>query len=300
MCITVVGSINVDFVAKVKSLVLPGETILAKESHYFPGGKGANQALACARLGGDTCFIGKLGNDSNAELALSLLSKSRCELKVTRLETAATGLAVILLDDSGENSIVVSSGANALWHETDEQIAQMLSDTTILVLQLEIPIDIVKRFLTIAKNMNIKTVLNPSPVSADIKDALPLVDLLLMNRTEAEYFIGESIKETSDCAQKIRSLGAGEAIVTSGAQGALIFQSASFVKIPAVEVNVTDTTAAGDTYTGALVAKLSKGEDLPSAARFASYASAIAVSKMGAQPSIPDCGDVELMMNQFK
>ena len=285
---------------QVKSMVLPGETILAQESHYFPGGKGANQALACARSGGETCLVGKTGNDSNAELALSLLAESRCTLNISSLQEANTGLAIILLDSHGENSIIVSAGANAVWHESDEQIAALLSNTRILVLQLEIPITVVKRFLTIAKSLGIKTVLNPSPVSSEIREALPMVDLLLMNKTEAEYFTGKTVDDTPGYAQHIDSLGAGETVVTLGEQGALVFQAGNIEKVAAVKTQVIDTTAAGDTYAGALVARLSNGDDLLSAAQYASAASAIAVSKMGAQPSIPTDEEVASIINDCR
>jgi ribokinase len=297
MSITVVGSINVDFVVKVHAMVLPGETITAQESFKFTGGKGANQALACARLGGDTSFVGKLGSDANADMALSLLSGSACKLDVTRLKNTNCGLAIILLDDQGENSIIVSPGANHVWNETDLEIVGILEHTKILVLQLEIPTDVVKRFITIAKSMNIKVVLNPSPINAEIVEFLPLIDLLLMNKTEAEYFTGETPQGTPEYAKCIRALGAAESVVTLGADGALIFQRYKISHIEAQSANVVDTTAAGDTYAGALVARTYRGDSLPSAARYASYAAGIAVSRMGAQPSIPLASEVDSIMS---
>lgn len=297
MSITVVGSVNLDLVVKVKSMVAPGETILAQEYQHFPGGKGANQALACTRLGGETRLIGKSGDDANADMALSLLSESGCQLNVGRLQGVGTGLAIIMLDESGENSIVVSPGANHLWPETDEQIADMLEGTTIVVLQLEIPVDVVKRVLTIANSMGIKTVLNPSPVNAQIKEVLPLVDVLLMNETEAQQFTAQPATNTEDYAQTIRSLGAGDTVVTLGPEGALIIARDSIEHVPAQTVKVVDTTAAGDTYTGALVSRMFAGDSLLSAAKYASHAAALAVGTLGAQPSIPYHKDVELVIN---
>jgi ribokinase len=300
MRITVVGSINVDLVAKTNSMVSPGETVLAEETYYFPGGKGANQALACARLGGDTGFIGKLGDDHNAEIALTLLSKSSCKMQTSRIVDTATGLAIILLDANGENSIVVSPGANYSWSETDEEITRILDGTQILVLQLEIPIDTVKRFLKIAREKGIRTVLNPSPVTPEIRDALPLVDLLLVNKTEAEYFTGMEADNSVEYRDCIRSLGVAAAVVTLGSEGALVFEQNKVSSVSARQANVVDTTAAGDTYTGALVSRLSKGYDLPAAAEFASYASAIAVSRMGAQPSIPTQNEVDSLIDAIR
>ncbi len=293
MSITVVGSINADLVLKVRSLVAPGETILAESSDLFPGGKGANQALACSRMGGDTVFVGKVGKDSNAELALAILSDSSCRVQVSRVDKASTGLAVIMLDDAGENSIVVSPGANHSWNESDEEVEKILEGTQIVILQLEIPVDVVIRFLRVAKSMGIKTVLNPSPVHDKIRDALPLVDLLLMNKTEAEYFTGAEPNNSCEFGKRVQSLGINEAIVTLGSEGSLIFAANEITHVPAYEAEMVDTTASGDTYTGALVARLSKGDSLKDAAKYASLASSIAVGRMGAQPSIPVSHEVE-------
>jgi ribokinase len=214
-------------------------------------------------------FVEKLGGDSNAEMALSLLSESSCELNVSRLNEESTGLAIIMLDKHGENSIVVCPGANQLWTETDEDIKGFLEGAEIVVLQLEIPIDFVKRVLIIARKMKVKTVFNPSPVCEEILEFLPYVDLLLVNKSEAEYFTGMEAQATADYKERIESLGVSEAVVTLGA---------------------------GDTYAGALVARLSQGYGLESSAEYAGYASATAVYRLGAQPSIPVQAEVGLMI----
>lgn len=292
MSIAIIGSINIDLVVETDKPVSQGETILAKKRHYFPGGKGANQALACARIGGDATFIGKVGDDDNADVALSYLTSSNLKLDVDRLPGADTGMAIVMLDGKGNNSIVVSQGANTVWTETDEDIERHLNDIEMLVVQLETPVPIVKRFLQISKRKGIKTVLNPSPVTPEISDLLPFVDILVMNESEAEYIAGQRVQCTEDFQEKIKLLGVGEVIVTLGSKGSFVFQSNDITHIQAYKTNVVDTTAAGDTFTGALVSRLYQKDDFLTAADYASCAAAIAVSRIGAQSSIPTAEEV--------
>lgn len=290
--IIVIGSSNVDMVVRTSHLPAPGETILGGEFFMNQGGKGANQAVAIKRLGGNLIFMAKLGNDVLGRQSVGYFKKEGIDTRYIALdEDSASGVALISVDDHAENSIVVASGANMLLNEQDvDKMLEEMCEGDILLMQLEIPFQTVEYAARKAFGKGVKVVLNPAPARSLPKELFRHLYMVTPNRIEAEMLTGIKIANDADVekvAEEICAMGVKNVIITLGSKGCLIREEGVSYRIDAFKVEPIDTTAAGDTFNGALCVGLSEGMDLKQAAVMASKASSIAVTRMGAQSSIP-------------
>lgn len=290
--IIVIGSSNVDMVVRTSHLPAPGETILGGEFFMNQGGKGANQAVAIKRLGGNLIFMAKLGNDVLGRQSVGYFKKEGIDTRYIALdEDSASGVALISVDDHAENSIVVASGANMLLNEQDvDKMLEEMCEGDILLMQLEIPLQTVEYAARKAFGKGVKVVLNPAPARSLPKELFRHLYMVTPNRIEAEMLPGIKIANDADVekvAEEICAMGVKNVIITLGSKGCLIREEGVSYRIDAFKVEPVDTTAAGDTFNGALCVGLSEGMDLKQAAVMASKASSIAVTRMGAQSSIP-------------
>ena len=290
--IIVIGSSNVDMVLRTSHLPAPGETILGGEFFMNQGGKGANQAVAIKRLGGNLIFMAKLGNDVLGRQSVGYFKKEGIDTRYIALdEDSASGVALISVDDHAENSIVVASGANMLLNEQDvDKMLEEMCEGDILLMQLEIPLQTVEYAARKAFGKGVKVVLNPAPARSLPKELFRHLYMVTPNRIEAEMLTGIKIANDADVekvAEEICAMGVKNVIITLGSKGCLIREEGVSYRIDAFKVEPVDTTAAGDTFNGALCVGLSEGMDLKQAAVMASKASSIAVTRMGAQSSIP-------------
>lgn len=290
--IIVIGSSNVDMVVRTSHLPAPGETILGGDFFMNQGGKGANQAVAIKRLGGNLIFMAKLGNDVLGRQSVGYFKKEGIDTRYIALdEDSASGVALISVDDHAENSIVVASGANMLLNEQDvDKMLEEMCEGDILLMQLEIPLQTVEYAARKAFGKGVKVVLNPAPARSLPKELFRHLYMVTPNRIEAEMLTGIKIANDADVekvAEEICAMGVKNVIITLGSKGCLIREEGVSYRIDAFKVEPVDTTAAGDTFNGALCVGLSEGMDLKQAAVMASKASSIAVTRMGAQSSIP-------------
>lgn len=290
--IIVIGSSNVDMVVRTSHLPAPGETILGGEFFMNQGGKGANQAVAIKRLGGNLIFMAKLGNDVLGRQSVGYFKKEGIDTRYIAVdEDSASGVALISVDDHAENSIVVASGANMLLNEQDvDKMLEEMCEGDILLMQLEIPLQTVEYAARKAFGKGVKVVLNPAPARSLPKELFRHLYMVTPNRIEAEMLTGIKIANDADVekvAEEICAMGVKNVIITLGSKGCLIREEGVSYRIDAFKVEPVDTTAAGDTFNGALCVGLSEGMDLKQAAVMASKASSIAVTRMGAQSSIP-------------
>lgn len=290
--IIVIGSSNVDMVVRTSHLPAPGETILGGEFFMNQGGKGANQAVAIKRLGGNLIFMAKLGNDVLGRQSVGYFKKEGIDTRYIALdEDSASGVALISVDDHAENSIVVASGANMLLNEQDvDKMLEEMCEGDILLMQLEIPLQTVEYAARKAFGKGVKVVLNPAPARSLPKELFRHLYMVTPNCIEAEMLTGIKIANDADVekvAEEICAMGVKNVIITLGSKGCLIREEGVSYRIDAFKVEPVDTTAAGDTFNGALCVGLSEGMDLKQAAVMASKASSIAVTRMGAQSSIP-------------
>lgn len=300
--ILVIGSSNTDLIAKVERFPRAGETV---EGDFFlqaMGGKGANQALAAHRLGGDVKFITCLGDDANGQNTLRYYAQEGLDVSASLTVTdAPTGTAMILVNREGENCIIITPGANNMLSPTYiEQIQDEIALASIVVLQMEIPMETVRKVCALADKYDTQVLLNVAPAREIDAAMLRMTDFLVVNETEIEMISGQSIAQSGAEAvmETLIRRGARTVILTLGRNGCLVRSGSVNVHIPAFDVEAVDTTAAGDTFCGALVAQLSKAVDLIEAVKFATAASAICVTKMGAQPSIPTARDIRSFLLQ--
>ena len=292
--ILVVGSANTDMVISAEHFPLPGETMMGPGCMTNHGGKGANQAVAAARLEGNTAFIGKVGDDQFGHSTIEMMKGEGIDVSgLTVTSEQASGVALITTVPSGENSIIVDSGANGLLRPEDITNAEKLfEDAGIVLMQLETPIDTLTEAAAMAKKHGAYVVLNPAPAP---KEPLPVellknVDLLIPNETEAAYISGVNIAGDEDlpaAMNEIQKLGVKDVIITVGSRGVCARIDGEMVTVPAFKVKAIDTTAAGDTFCGALCVALSNGKPLVEAIRFGCKASSISVTRRGAQMSMP-------------
>lgn len=290
--IIVAGSINMDMVVKTSSIPHPGQTVLGGTFFMNPGGKGANQAIAVARLGGSVGFIGKTGSDMFGKQAfLSFVQEGVDTYGVTTDHSVPSGVALITVEESGENCIVVAPGANGLLSSEDVAAAfEAHADCRIMLVQLEIPMETVAYAANYAQSRGIKVILNPAPANEQVKDIFHLIDIITPNRDEAELLSGVRIDDLESAklaAETINRMGAKTVVITLGSKGAVLLEDGNFSYIPAIEIKAIDTTAAGDVFNGALAVAIAEGKDLTMAISFACNAAGKAVTKLGAQASIP-------------
>lgn len=295
--ILVIGSSNTDMTIKSPRLPAPGETILGGVFHMGPGGKGANQAVAAKRLGGDVTFICKVGRDIFGENAVKGYQKEGIDTSHTLYSDEASGTALILVDDSGENCIAVAPGANGDLSPADiDSVADVIKAADYLILQLEIPVESVLKAAQIAHDAGVYVILNPAPACKLPKELFKYISLITPNQTESALMTGIDVKDEASRNEAIAAfhkMGVKDVIVTLGSKGSLVCQGDSQVFVEALKVKAVDATAAGDTFCGAVCVALSEGKSLEDAARFATKASALTVQKMGAQDSIPYKSDIK-------
>ena len=289
--ILVVGSSNTDMTVKTKYLPKPGETVLGNDFTMGPGGKGANQAVAASRLGGEVKFICKVGRDIFGDNAIAHYRNEKLDTAGILRSDEPSGVALISVDAQAENSIVVASGANGDLNEADIEASRKdLEKCGILLLQLEIPVPSVLKAAKIAHEAGAMVVLNPAPACPLPEEIFRYIDLFIPNQTELANYSGidaSDVAGAEKAAAAMQAKGVGRLIVTMGSKGALICEGGPSVFVPAKKVKAVDTTAAGDTFCGALCVAVSEGKNLKEAAEFACAASALTVQKMGAQNSIP-------------
>ncbi|MFG3341113.1 ribokinase [Glycomyces sp. NPDC048151] len=291
MSVVVIGSANLDLVYEVERIPAPGETVLSRGSASFPGGKGNNQAIAAARAGADTKFIVALGRDAAGDRLAGQARNAEITLLDRRVD-APTGTAVIFVDRKGENSIVVNSGANAeLVDLTDDELAEIRA-ADVLVLQLETPLPTVTAAMHAARAADTVVVLNAAPSGSFPVELLSQVDVLIVNEHEAAELAGEPAGTGERSLMSVLTAHGCDVVITLGSEGAFVGGHGTVpVKVPAFPVDVKDTTGAGDVFVGAFAATLDRNTDmersLVEATEFATAASALAVQRRGAGPSIP-------------
>ncbi|MEM9366516.1 MAG: ribokinase [Planctomycetota bacterium] len=296
--VVVLGSINMDLVIQSPRIPIPGETLLASSSTEFCGGKGANQAVAAARAGGDVAMIGAVGGDGFASRLIENLRTNNIDFQhVRRRDDVASGLAVIAVDDNGQNAIMVVPGANALISVEDvERSRELIQDADILLLQLEIPVEAVTAGVEIAKQSETRVMLDPAPAIANLPPHLLDVDLLCPNEREAQVITGMQVgtdEQVSAVAKVLQQRGATHVAVTLGEGGTHLRSDGQSQLFPSFKVGVADTTAAGDAFAGTLAVKWSEGETLPDAIRWANAAGAMAATRRGAQASMASGEEVQ-------
>ena len=291
--ILVVGSLNMDLVVRSPRHPQPGETLLGTEFHTFPGGKGANQAVAAARLGGQVKLIGRVGADAFGDALLETCSQDGVDTRhVEQLQDAPTGIALITVNDAGQNTIVVVPGANGKLSPPDLlSAAPAFEGASVVVIQLEIPLLTVTYAADLARRYGARVVLNPAPAQPLSATCLEQVDVLIPNQSEAALLTGCAL--AGDAARRLMASGVRSVIVTMGEGGVLIAEGETATHLPAHRVSVVDTTAAGDAFVGAFAVALAEGRTVREAAAWGNAAGALAVTRAGAQPSLPERAEVE-------
>ncbi|MBP1464597.1 ribokinase [Candidatus Chloroploca sp. M-50] len=297
--ILVVGSLNMDLVVQAPRHPQPGETILGGPFATIPGGKGANQSVAAARLGAQVVMIGRTGDDHFGEELRQRLAADHIEINhIAVTPEAATGIALIAVDATGQNSIIVALGANALLQPEDIQAAEALFRTAaVLLVQLETPVATVTEALRLARRYRVPTLLNPAPAQPLGREILGMVDYLLPNEHEVRLLSGGK-ESPAEAARQLRAQGVGSVIVTLGAAGALVVDQEGATTIAPFRVEAVDTTAAGDAFAGAFAVALYEGMSPREAAIWGAAAGAITVTRAGAQPALPRRAEVEALVAQ--
>lgn len=298
--IVVIGSSNTDMVVTSSKMPLPGETVMGNEFDVIPGGKGANQAVAAARAGGNVSFVAKVGNDDFGKQAIDGYQKDNINTENILIDSVKpTGVAVIIVDEnSGQNSIVVAPGSNGNLTVADiEKIESEIKSADVLLVQLEIPIETVQAALGIAKNGNVTTILNPAPAQFLSDELLSLVDIITPNETETQILIGINPVNSKDikvaAAQLLKKVNQS-VIITLGSSGVyFISKNTNGEFVPTTKVDPVDTTAAGDVFNGYFASALANGNSFKKAIQVANAAAAISVTRKGAQPSAPTLLEVE-------
>jgi ribokinase len=299
--ILIVGSSNTDMVIKADHLPAPGETILGGTFLMTPGGKGANSAVAAARLGADVIFICKTGDDLFGRQSVQLFQQEGIDTSYILSDSdAPSGVALITVDRNAENCIVVASGANATLSVADLAKAEkVIGDAALVLMQLEIPIATVEYVTAIAFAKGITVILNPAPACGLQDDLLRQVKIITPNKTEAEMLTGirvTDIVSAKKAASVLSSKGVETVIITLGNEGALVLTNNVFTHVAAMPVEAIDSTAAGDVFNGALAVALSQGYNIIAATEFACIASAISVTRLGAQSSVPYIQEVDAVI----
>jgi ribokinase len=311
--IHILGSLNMDLVCHTDRLPVPGETLLGQSFSTVPGGKGANQAVAAARLGANSRMIGRIGNDDFGHRLLASLQAAGVDTRDVDTrdidshstgdgEPLTTGIASIVVDAAGNNQIIVVPGANGQVNTADvHRLGSGLQAGDILLMQLEIPITTVVEAATVAQQQQVTVMLDPAPAPDTLPEPLyGLIDIFTPNQVEAATLVGfpvDSINTAFEAARVLIGRGIGTVIVKLGAQGAVVVSRDECFHQPAFAVQVVDTVAAGDAFNGALAVALADGLPLPAAVRFATATAALSVTRSGAQPSMPTRSEVDTRLS---
>lgn len=299
--IVIIGSSNTDMVIKSERIPQPGETILGGTFFMNPGGKGANQAVTVSRLGGEVVFVTKTGNDLFGRQSIELYANERIVTNYIFSDNKKpSGVAIIMVDSKGENCIAVASGANSSLSTKDINKAKaVIENASIILMQMEIPIETIDYVVQLANKNKIKVILNPAPAGPLSDELINCLHIITPNKTEAEMLSGVKVtgwKSAKKAADIISAKGVETVIITLGPLGALIKEGKTYYNIPAEIVPAIDTTAAGDVFNGALCVAIAEGKSVVDAVRFACKASSIAVTRMGAQSSIPYRKELEAIL----
>ncbi|MGD8375688.1 MAG: ribokinase [Acidobacteriota bacterium] len=296
--IVVVGSANTDMVLQVSRIPAPGETVLGGTFATHQGGKGANQAVAAARAGGRVTFVARVGRDDLGNRSLEGLRDGGVDCKlVTVTDAAPSGVALIFVDETGQNAIGVAPGANGTLTVADlEAAGEALRSARVVLAQLEVPMDCIRHLGARTANAGDRFILNPAPAQPLDEDLLPRVDILVPNESEASLLAGIEVTDRAtaeSAATALLAKGVGTVIVTRGEAGALIVTPEGSTDVPPYRVHAVDTTAAGDAFCGALAVALAEDRSLMDGVRFASAAAALSVTRPGAQPSLHHRSEIE-------
>ncbi len=299
--IVVLGGINIDLVTMTPRFPAAGETVVGRQFLTYGGGKGANQAVAAARMGAQTAMVGRVGDDIFASQALKALVDSGVDVSQVGVSPgASTGIAVISIDDSAQNQIIQILGANETCGEAEEaRVINLLEGASAMLLQLEVSVDLSLRCAQAAKERGVRVILDPSPVRPAPEAFYSCCDIITPNETDARALVGSPVTDRQSAAQaayKLLNMGVGTAIVTLGPQGVYYATAEGGEFVPAFQVEAMDSVGAGDAFNGALAAALGEGFDLGRAVRFASSAGALSVTRSGAQDSMPSRAEVEALL----
>lgn len=297
--IVVLGSSNTDMVVKSARIPAPGETVLGGHFLMNPGGKGANQAVAAARMGGRVTFVAKVGEDFFGREACALFSREGINTEFIMTDpTEPSGVALIMVDEDGENCIAVAPGANSALTPTDISVARRtIEHSDALLMQLEIPVETVLCAAQWAYASQVPVIINPAPACELPIEIFPCTTLLTPNENEAELLTGIRVIDQPSAgraAAELCAMGVGSVVITLGARGAYIYEDGTGIMVAALPVKATDTTAAGDVFNGALAVGLTEGMTLRAAVSLATHAAAISVTRMGAQASAPRRAELDM------
>jgi ribokinase len=302
--IVVVGSSNTDMILKLDRIPKPGETILGGEFVTAAGGKGANQAVAAAQAGGAVTFIARVGRDMFGEQAIAGFVEAGIDVEHVQYDKSPSGVALIFVAKDGENSIGVGGGANAKLAPADVKKAKAaFASASAVIMQLETPLETVQAAAELADSKKTLVILNPAPAQKLPDSLLKKISILTPNETEAELLTGIKVSDDASCAKAADVLlrkGVKTVIITLGSRGSYVATAKSKELVPGFKVKPVDTTAAGDTFNGALAVALAEGKSMNDAVRFANAAGAISVTRMGAQPSAPKRAEIEKLLGNKK